>query len=81
MASRSAEVHQEWEVLEYVETLIFKTGGAASVGARNDLTGISRVEARERTEGAVANPLLEVMCHSGVYLGGHCGQPQFPGYQ
>ena len=51
MASRSAEVHQEWEVLEYVETLIFKTGGAASVGARNDLTGISRVKAQERTEG------------------------------
>ena len=51
MASRSAEVYQEWEVLKYVETLIFKTGGAASVGARNDLTGISRVKAQGRTEG------------------------------
>ena len=34
----------------------FKTSGAASVGARNDLTGISRVEARERTKGGSSKP-------------------------
>ena len=62
-------------------TLIFKTSGAASVGARNDLTGIPSGENPGENCGPVATPLLEAMGCPGMCLGGHCGQPQLPGYQ